>query len=458
MTVSEPTHSPVTGLYGAARLKAMTAVCLAVLLAQIDYAIANIALPDIGADLHSSASDTVWVVNAYQLASLSSLLPLAAAGAWIGYARMCMMGIALFIISSVGCALAPSLPVLTIARAIQGFGAASMLGVVSALIRFIYPVEELGKGVAVNTLVVGVGMALGPTVAGMILAVAHWPWLFWINLPIGALTFVLAASSLPVTPRQKEMPDPIGAVLCIVAVTALGLGGNSVAHSDGAMLACAMLVVGVAAMGSLIRKESGSLQPILPVDLLRGIGFRIAFIVGIIGYIGSNLFMISMPFTLHDHYGWTATSTGLLMTPWAFGLIVSASVTRRIADKIPAGILSSIGLICAMIGFLALRFLPASPTAFDVAWRIGVAGFGFGVFQVPNNRAMLLTATAGREGGASGMVQVSRQSGQTFGGIGTALILRLVPVGGSLVCLDGAAFCAGVAALLSASRMVSRRK
>lgn len=335
MTVSPTTHSTPNGLYGAARLKAMTAVCLAVLLAQIDYAIANIALPDIGADLHSSASDTVWVVNAYQLASLSSLLPLAAAGAWIGYARMCMMGITLFILASVGCALAPTLPLLTIARAIQGFGAASMLGVVSALIRFIYPVEELGKGVSVNTLIVGVGMALGPTVAGMILAVAHWPWLFWINLPIGVLTFVLAASSLPVTPRQKEMPDPIGAVLCIIAVTALGLGGNSVAHSDGAMLACAMLVVGVAAMSGLIRKESSSLQPILPIDLLRGIGFRIAFIVGIIAYIGSNLFMISMPFTLHDHYGWSATATGLLMTPWAFGLIVSASVTRRVADRIP---------------------------------------------------------------------------------------------------------------------------
>ncbi|NHN88603.1 MFS transporter [Acetobacter conturbans] len=457
MNTFSPARGQSDGLYGAARIKAMFAVCLAILLAQVDYAIANVALPDIGADLHSAPSDTVWVVNAYQLASLSALLPLAAAGAWIGYARMCVIGIVLFMVASVGCAMAPSLPILTLARAAQGFGAASMLGVVSALIRFIYPEDELGKGIAINTLIVGLGMALGPTIAGLILAIAHWPWLFWINLPIGALTLALALTSLPKTPRAGEMPDPAGALLCIIALTAIGLGGNSVAHANGLWLAVAMLLLGMTALQGLIRKERDRPQPIMPVDLLRGGEFRVAFLVGVIGYISSNFFMISAPFTLHDHYGWNATETGLLMTPWAFGLIISASVTRRIADRMPAGILSSIGLLGTMAGFLALRFLPVHPTAFDVVWRIGLAGFGFGVFQVPNNRAMLLSAPLGREGGASGMVQVSRQSGQTLGGIGTALLLRLLPEAGTAVCLDAAAFCAGAAALWSASRLLDKK-
>lgn len=450
--------SHTDGLYGAVRTKAMLAICLAVLLAQIDYAIANIALPDIAADLRSSQSDAVWVVNAYQLASLSSLLPLAAAGAWIGYARMCVIGVTLFVLASVACALAPSLPFLTIARAFQGIGAASMLSVVSALIRFIYPESELGKGMALNTLIVGLGMALGPTVAGLILAVADWPWLFWINLPVGALTLFLALTSLPGTPRHGEMPDPTGAFLCIGALVLLGLGGNSVAHADGLTLAMGGIVLGILSLTLLIRKESGSSQPIMPIDLLRGKEFFTAFIVGVIGYVGSNLFMISMPFTLHDGYGWSATATGLLMTPWAFGLIASASVTRHLADRFSAGVLSSIGLLLAMTGFLALYELPATPSAADVLWRIGLAGFGFGVFQVPNNRAMLLSAPFGREGGASGMIQVSRQSGQTLGGIGVALILRLITENGAAVCLGGAAGCAAVAAILSASRLLPKAR
>ncbi|MFT8719351.1 MFS transporter [Acetobacter sp.] len=458
MKTQEPTATPhSTGLYGTARAKAMLAVSLAVLLAQIDYAIANVALPDIGADLHSSASDTVWVVNAYQLASLSALLPLAAAGAWIGYARMCIIGITLFMLSSVVCAAAPSLLVLTLARAVQGIGAASMLSVVSALIRFIYPENELGKGFSLNTLVVGIGMALGPTVAGLILAIAPWPWLFWINLPIGALTLLLALNSLPVTPKIGHMPDPVGAGLCFIAFTAIGLGGDSVAHASGIVPTLGLFILGIVTMWLLVRKEVGLPSPIMPVDLLKGRGFRVAFMVGTLSYIGSNFFIVSAPFALRDHYGWSATATGLLMTPWAFGLIVAASVIRRFADRFPAPVLSSFGLLCTMTGFFALRMLPAHPSAFDVVWRIGLSGFGFGIFQVPNNRAMLLTAPSGREGGASGMVQVSRQSGQTWGAIGAAFVLRLDPLTGPISCMDAAAACAGGAALLSASRLLGRK-
>ncbi|WP_242006452.1 MFS transporter [Acetobacter estunensis] len=450
--MSAISFEPTDGMPNPGRQRAIIAVCLAVLLAQIDYAIANVALPAMGTDLHASASDTVWIVNAYQLASLSSILPLAAAGAWLGYERVCMGGIVLFMLASCGCALAPSLPVLTCARAFQGFGAACMLGVTSALIRFIYPRKELGKGVALNTLIVGLGMALGPTVAGLVLAVADWPWLFWINLPLGLLTLLLAATSLPRTPRQGDMPDPWGVLLCMLSFFGLGLAGNGMAHADGITLTIAFLVGGLFTLLMLVRREHGRALPILPVDLLRGRSFRTAFLVGLCGYVSSNFFIISFPFALHDHYNWNATSIGLMMLPWAFGLIASASVTRPLADRIPAGILSSLGLLCTMAGFILLHLLPDTPSAFDVLWRVGLAGLGFGIFQVPNNRAMLLSAAAGREGGASGMVQVSRQGGQTLGGIGTALTLRLT-ANGTQDCLNIAALCAAFAAALSASRL-----
>lgn len=463
MTASPPPDAPAPhpappvqdGLYGAARVRAMSAVSLSILLALLDYAIANVALPDIAADLHATPSDSIWVVNAYQLASLVSLLPLAAAGAWIGYARMCLIGIALFMAASVGCAMADSLLMLTLARAVQGLGGSCMMGVSIALIRFIYPKKELGKGIALNTLIVGIGMALGPTVAGVVLAFATWPWLFWINLPLGVLTYALAQSSLPRPPATSAMPDPLGALLCVTAIGALGMAGDSIAHGENPLASIAFLIVGGTALVALVRKETGLLQPIMPVDLLRGASFRTAFLTGFGAYIASNFFIVAMPFALHEHYGWSATATGLLMTPWAFGLILSASVTRRFADRIPAGQLSSAALLLTSLGFVALRLLPASPAAWDIAWRIGLAGFGFGVFQAPNNRAMMLSSPPGREGGASGMVQVARQGGQTAGAMAVALTLRLSTTDGTLHCLDGAILFALIAAAISASRLLT---
>lgn len=432
----------------------MTAVCLSILLALLDYAIANVALPDISADLHATASETIWVVNAYQLSSLISLLPLAAVGAWIGYARLSIIGVILFMVSSVGCAMAPTLLELSLARAVQGLGAACMLGVNTALIRFIYPKKELGRGITLNMLMVGLGLALGPSVAGVVLAFTTWPWLFWINIPFGALTLFLAQTSLPRSEPRSEMPDPRGALLCVVGLGLLGLGGDGFAHGNNVLINVALLATGVLATAMLVRHEADLSQPILPVDLLRGSGFRVAFLTGLFGYIASNFFLVSLPFALNQHFGWSATATGLLMTSWAAGLILSTNVTKRLADRIPAGQMSSAGLLITATGFVAFRLLPEAPGAFDIAWRIAVAGFGFGVFQVPNNRAMMLSATAGREGGASGMVQMARQGGQTLGAMAVAMTLRIAMTGGTMTCVDGGILFAVTAAMLSASRLL----
>ncbi|KAA8425656.1 MFS transporter, partial [Acetobacter sp. DmW_125123] len=136
----------VDGLHGAARNMAMLAVALSVFLALLDYAIANVALPDIARDLNASSSSSIWVVNAYQMASLVSLLPLAALGSRVGFARLCQVGIIIFMVSSLFCATATSLPILAGARVLQGIGGACIMSVNIALVRFIYPHAEIGRG------------------------------------------------------------------------------------------------------------------------------------------------------------------------------------------------------------------------------------------------------------------------------------------------------------------------
>ncbi|MDE7547345.1 MFS transporter [Acetobacter fabarum] len=448
---------PSDGLHGPARNWAMLAVALSVFLALLDYAIANVALPDIARDLRASSSSSIWIVNAYQMASLVSLLPLAALGSRVGFARLCRAGILLFMVASLLCAMATSLPVLAGARVLQGIGGACITSVNIALVRFIYPSAEIGRGMALNGLVVALGVALGPTAAAGILTFASWPWLFWINLPLGAAALGMAFYALPNTPRALHMPDITGSLLCVVAFGACIMGGDGLVHAQSRAGSLLLLLCGFMAGAWLVRREMGLTQPILPVDLLRRPDFAVAFTTGFCGFIASNFYIVSMPFTLHDALGLSSAQTGLLITPWPIGIMLSAPVIRRVADRISAGVLSSIGLGLTALGFFLLWQLPVHPALWDIAWRTALAGWGFGCFQPPNNRAMMVAAPLHRAGGASGMVQVARQAGQTVGAMGVAAFFTFRADAANSECLLVAGCVALFATLLSASRLLGGR-
>src|ERR1700760_4856094 len=182
------------------RIWAVVAISLAVGMASLDTAIANIALPSIAADLKVSPADVVWVVNFYQIALVATLLPLGALGEIVGYKRIYLGGMILFTIASLGCAMAWSLPSLLIARALQGLGASGLMAVNSALIRFVYPTRMLGRGYGYNAMVVGTAFTLGPTIASGILALGPWPWLFAVNIPFGLVAMAIGMRAFPATP------------------------------------------------------------------------------------------------------------------------------------------------------------------------------------------------------------------------------------------------------------------
>src|SRR6185312_15817908 len=195
------------------RYWAIVVIALGITLAVLDGAIANVALPTIARDLHASAAASIWVVNAYQLSITISLLPLASLGDRIGYRRIYTAGLALFTVASLGCALAHSLPALALVRAVQGFGAAGIMSVNTALVRTIYPANLLGRGVAINAMVVAVSSAVGPTVASAVLSVASWPWLFAINVPIGIIAVLGAMRALPTNPGHNAPYDFLSAAM-----------------------------------------------------------------------------------------------------------------------------------------------------------------------------------------------------------------------------------------------------
>jgi DHA2 family multidrug resistance protein-like MFS transporter len=447
-------QSTTDGLAGRARTVAMAAVALSVLLSVLDYAIANVALPTIAHDIHASDSASIWVVNAYQLASLLALLPVAALGDILGAATLCRIGLAVFMAASALCALSNTLPELAAARVLQGLGGACIMGVNVSLVRFIYPAAQLGRGIALNGLVIAVGVALGPTVASAVLSVATWPYLFWINLPLGAAALLLAITALPATPRVRRRFDALSALLLALGLGPLVVGLDSLAHHGGLGRAAVLIVVGGACFSLLIRRELARPAPLFPIDLLRLGGFRSAFSVGFIGFIASNFFIIAMPFFLEAGLGRSPVQTGLLMTPWASAVAVGSILVGRIADRASPAIVSSVGLLVTASGFLLLRVMSAHPSDLSIVARIALAGFGFGIFQPPNNRAMMITAPFVRSGAASGMVSGARLFGQTLGAMLVASVFALLPGGGVAprACMGFGAAVAVLGACVSATR------
>jgi DHA2 family multidrug resistance protein-like MFS transporter len=438
------------------RYWAMLVIALGLTLAVLDSAIANVALPTIARNLHASAAGSIWVVNAYQLAITISLLPLASLGDRIGYRRVYLSGLVLFTVSSFGCALSTSLPTLAFARVIQGFGAAGIMSVNTALVRMIYPAGQLGRGVAVNAMVVAVSSAIGPTVASGVLAVASWPWLFAINVPIGIAAIVGGFKALPMNPGHESPYDYLSAVmnafvfgLLIFAVDGLGHGerlGYVAVEAIGA------LVIGY----FFVRRQLTQAAPLLPIDLLRIPVFALSVGTSVCSFCAQMLAFVSLPFMLQDTLGLSQVETGLLMTPWPAIIILAAPISGLLSDKVSAGWLGGIGLAALTLGLLLLATLGPHPDPLQIVWRMALCGAGFGIFQSPNNRTMLAAAPRERSGGASGMLGTARLTGQTLGAALVALIFGVAPQNGPIVALYVAAGFAAVASVVSTMRVMQR--
>lgn len=411
------------------RYWAILAIALGITVSVLDGTIANVALPTIAADLHTSPATSIWVVNAYQLAIVVSLLSFSSIGEIWGYRKIYIAGLAVFTCTSLLCALSNSLTTLTVARTLQGFGAAAIASVNTALIRIIYPSRYLARGMGINALVVSVSAAAGPTVASGILSAAGWPWLFAVNIPIGVAALWLSLRFLPANTvlgkgRRFDVWGGVMNALMFGLVIAV-IEGFSHQQSLPLILS-GFVLLGVVGF-FFIRRERRQAYPLFPVDLLRIPAFSLSVVTSILSFMGQMLAMVSLPFFLHGVLGKDAVQTGLLLTPWPLTTMLFAPLAGYIAEKVHPGILGGVGLAIFAFGLLMLGLLPADASDFDIVWRMIVCGCGFGIFQTPNNSMIISSAPASRGGGASGMLGTARLLGQTSGAAMVAMMFRLFP-------------------------------
>ena len=436
------------------RLWAILAVTFGVALSVLDGTIANVALPTIAHELGVSSADSIWVVNAYQLAIVVSLLSFSTLGDVVGYRRIYIGGLVFFTLSSVGCAFAGSLEMLIAMRVIQGFGGAAVVSINTSIIRIIYPRDQLGRGMGINATVVAIASVAGPTLAAAILSMASWHWLFAINIPIGIAAVWLSMRFLPYNPvrlsdRRFDWRDGVMNALTFGLLIASVEGFS---HGlDPRIVACgasAFCVVGYLFVRSL-RKP----YPLLPFDLLRIPIFSLSVFTSICSFVAQMLALVALPFFLQKELGYSDVQTGLLLTAWPAVIVVVAPVAGLLVERVHAGVLGGVGLTVMAAGLLLLALLPDHPTDGAIIWRLVVCGAGFGLFQSPNNSILIASAPAYRSGSASGMLATARLIGQTTGAALMALFFHLFPSNSTHLALYVSAALALAGALASSTRI-----
>lgn len=451
-------ETPVTseqhqdGLPVPRRYWSAAAIWLALAMAVLDGAIANVALPVIARELGASPAASVWIINAYQLTITILLLPLAALGDRIGYKCIYLPGLALFTLGSVGCALGGTLNLLVAARVFQGIGAACIMSMNAALVRATYPADMLGRGIGYNAMVLSMSAAIGPTLASLILSIASWQWLFLINLPIGIAALIVGNKALP-GPQGHGRPFDWASALLSAAMMGLVVSGAETFARESSLIGFVMVGAGIAAGAALVRREWGEAAPLMPLDLLRIPIFTLSITTSVVSFAAQMLAYVTIPFLLQSVLGRSVFATGLLMTPWPIAVGVAAPFAGRLADRVPAGLLGGIGLAIFAVGLFFLSRLGAHPSNIDIGWRMAVCGLGFGLFQSPNNRTIVSAAPRTRSGAAGGMLATARLLGQTAGAVTVGVAFHVAGVSISPRLMLAAAVAALIAGGISLLRL-----
>lgn len=437
--------------------KALMSLMLGVVVVTIDISLTSTAVPAIAQALSQAPAATIWIINAYYLAVVASLLPLAALGEIIGHKRVFRTGLGVFALGALASGLSESLATLMAARGLLGIGAAAVSATAPALIKTLYPPAQIGRGLGLYALVVGVAFTAGPTVVSAVLSVASWPWIYLTNVPLAVVALVLTSGRLPDTDRAPRRFDPTAALLCSLMFAALLAALSSIGHLKWLQVAAgsaAAMTLGYA----LMRREAGNPAPILGIDLFRIRLFALSSMTSITAFTVQALVFVVLPLLFTIELGFSAAQAGLLITPWPAALAIVNGISGRLVEHVAPGVLGAVGMATVAIGLLLVANLPLQPDAFDIGWRLVICGVGFGLFQSPNMVAMMNSAPKERSGSAGGILATSRLLGQSIGAASVAFCLSSFPENGIYAALWLGVAAAALSATISAIRLTHLAK
>ena len=397
-------------------------VGLGVFMSTLDVGIINVAMPTFVQAFHTNFPTTQWAVLSYQLVSSGLVLGATRLGDMWGKKSLYQAGLALFTFSSLLCGLAPGIEWLIGFRALQGLGAVFISGLGLAIITEVFPSSERGRAVGIIGSVVSLGIAFGPSAGGLLLNWLGWHSIFFINLPLGIIATFLVARVVPPSVRiqGKQKFDFFGAILALLTLGSFGLG-MTMGQSQGFSSINALVLLAIAALSfmTFLVVEARIEQPLLELHLFRNLQLSMSLLSGWLAFIVIGGSLLIVPFFLEGVKQYSTVKVGLLLavSPVLSGLI--APLAGTLSDRFGTRLISSIGLGLMIGGCLAISTFDAQITEFGYISRYFIYGIGLGLFQSPNNSSVMGAVPRERLGIASGLLSLSRTSGNT---VGVALI------------------------------------
>jgi len=383
----------------------------------LDSSIVNIGLPSIARAFGVQLSGTIeWVLISYLVVIAAVLLTFGRLADMLGRKPFFLAGLAVFTLGSALCGAAPSLGALIAARCLQGLGAAAIFSVNVAMITRSFPAAERGRALGINMILLALGVSVGPTVGGILTQALSWRWIFYVNLPIGAMVMLAAWRLLTERSHlERQHFDLSGAALLAVGLAALTLGLSfGQEWGWGSPRFVGTMVIAVAALASAAWVERRVSAPVLDPALLRNRVFLLANLAFMICMLALFAVGFLLPFYLEELRGYDTLRAGLLLTPLPLTLAVVAPLSGALADRVGSRWLAPLGLAIACAGLLLLSGLTrASSIAYLIVCLI-VTGIGQGLFQSPNVRAIMGAAPPDEQGVASSTLATVRVIGQAM--------------------------------------------
>ncbi|WP_409076547.1 MFS transporter (plasmid) [Pantoea sp. C3] len=414
---------PTDGLRLYPRILVIFTITLATAASSMSTSIVNVALPNMAQALNIEPGYSVAIVSAFQIAMIASLLPLAGLGEIIGYRKVYLPGLIIFALASFMISVAHGVIDAILWRFVQGLGAAGVLSVNTAILRFVYPKRHFGRGLGLNAFVAGTSMALGPPVAAAILSFSSWHWLFLVNVPLCITAFAIGFWAIPNTAKGMHKLSLVSITYHVSAFTLVTCGLNFKAMNISLGHASAMVMIGLFLAVLYVRRELRRKIPLIPMDLFKIQDFRSSVFASICAFSAQILVLTILPFWLEHTAERTAGEIGWLLAGWPASSMFAALISGALLERIPATQLSVIGQCLFGIGVSILIFLSPESSSYVITAAMVLCGVGFGLFQTPNNRLMLSSAPPSRSGSASGSLGTARVVGQSLGSAGAAILL-----------------------------------
>ena len=398
------------------RWYALAVIMLGSTMGTIDASIANVAMPTIARVYHTSVGNAEWVILSFMLVTASTLVLFGRLGDIFGQKRIYLGGFAIFGVSSLVCALSPTLTFLIVARAVQALGAAMLLSSNQALIVDTFPASERGRAIGFNGAAVAVGLSLGPIVGGAIVTYGDWRWIFMINVPISIVASIGAMLVLRPVQQKNSGFDPAGATLLVITLFSLSLA-LARSHIWGWLspLTLGLIALSIVTLSLFLFVERRVATPTLDLNLFKIRIFAVSVFAALVYFVAISGLIFIVPLAAQTALGDTAFAAGFLLTPITALNIVLAPTAGALSDRVPARYVSTAGALIVATGLFLLARLPPVPTTGQLIAMLVVTGCGTAVFTQPNNSAIMGSAPADRRGVAAGTLATARTTGQLLG-------------------------------------------